>query len=96
MPSPLKSTTKTRRAPATPPSPGSQSDLSEQSEEEELPAFNSTRKSIKRVLVDSDQSDEKPKRRRLVRGKGRATSSEDEEDLLEEIDSDRESYTGCR
>ncbi|KAG9019641.1 hypothetical protein FRB90_011987 [Tulasnella sp. 427] len=76
-----------RRAPPTPPSSGSESPLSDNAiddDDDDEPLLASGSKSRKRRLVDSD--DEPPRRRKLVRGKGRPSSEEDEEDLMEEIE----------
>ncbi|KAG8954642.1 hypothetical protein FRC04_011075 [Tulasnella sp. 424] len=75
---------KQRRAPPTPPSSDSESPLSEDMEEDDddEPVLASASKNRKRRLVDSD--DEPPTKRKLVRGKGRPSSDEDE-DLMDEV-----------
>lgn len=76
---------KQRRAPPTPPSSDSDSPLSEDVDEDDddEPVLASGSKSRKRRLVDSD--DEPQTRRKLVRGRGRPSSDEEDEDLMDEI-----------
>ncbi|KAG8896036.1 hypothetical protein FRB99_000215 [Tulasnella sp. 403] len=78
---------KLRRAPETPPSSNSESALSEQSEEDLPPVPSTSRKSKRRMLVDSDDGSNQPKRRKLVRGKLKS-DTEESEDLMDEVDSD--------
>lgn len=79
-----------QRAPETPPSSDSGSKLSEESEDDLVPlTILTTRKGKKRALAESEDEAERPTRRRLVRGKARNPSSEEEDDPLDGVETER-------
>ncbi|KAG8877255.1 hypothetical protein FRB97_003556 [Tulasnella sp. 331] len=79
-----------QRAPETPPSSDSGSKLSDGSEDDLVPLTKLVaRKGKKRALAESDDEAERPTRRRLVRGKARRHSSEDDDDPLDGVESER-------